>query len=185
MTIPELIAQNKDPYYKALEAADDGESEQRLDVSEMEHLLSDLLARQMVLALQRGESPGIEAQHAIERAKNQLTKKDINSSRPSKALQSRFAMLFGSICGGVALLFFMALLVMSMIGYPVPPDARYLVVIVLALAGSLSAGFLGGNASARGSLPLPLANDHPLAVAFTGGIAVLVALLILGHYLFP
>ncbi|MBV9180293.1 MAG: hypothetical protein JO356_03200 [Acidobacteria bacterium] len=73
---------------------------------------------------------------------------------------------------------------MSMYGHPVPADARYLVVIVLAIMGSLSAGFIGGNASARGSLPLPVGNDPPLAVAFTGGIAVLIGVPILGKYLF-
>ena len=56
--------------------------------------------------------------------------------------------------------------------------------IVLALSGALSAGFLGGNASARGSIPVPLLNEHPLAVAFTGGVAVLIVLLILGARLF-
>lgn len=185
-TVPEMIAQNKDPYYKALEAADAAEQKGSLDVSEMEYLLSDLLAKQMVLALQRAEAPGLEEQ--MQRAQQEIDSvqrvRQNRSRQTRETLGSGFALKTGAVFGGIALLFFMGLTLLSIGGHAVPHDARYLVIIVLALSGALSAGFLGGNASARGAIPLPLASEHPLAIAFTGGVAVLIALLVLGSRLF-
>ena len=48
VTVPELIAANKDPYYSALESADAAEKASKIDVQKMESLLSDLLAKQLV-----------------------------------------------------------------------------------------------------------------------------------------
>jgi Fic family protein len=183
-TVAEMIAQNKDPYYEALEAADAAEQKGTLDVSEMEYLLSDLLAKQMVLALQRAEAPSMQDQ--IQKAKKEIAsvQKTNRTRRSADALGSALTTKLGAAFGGGTLVFFMALVFLSAGGHPVPGDARYLVVIVLALSGALSAGFLGGNASARGAIPIPTLNEHPLAVAFTGGIAVLIALLVLGSRLF-
>jgi Fic family protein len=47
-TIPEQIAENKAPYYKALEAADNAHQEGRIDVSKLEHLLEAMLADQLI-----------------------------------------------------------------------------------------------------------------------------------------
>jgi Fic family protein len=53
-TIPDMIAENKTPYYQALEAADRiWLTENRLDLSELEKLLGDLLAAQLVSALEQ------------------------------------------------------------------------------------------------------------------------------------
>jgi Fic family protein len=49
-TIPEQIASNKDPYYYALEDADKIWASGKLDVSALEELLGDMLARQLVNA---------------------------------------------------------------------------------------------------------------------------------------
>jgi fido (protein-threonine AMPylation protein) len=46
-TIPEHIADNKPPYYKALEAADKANAEGSLDLSDLESLLSAALATQL------------------------------------------------------------------------------------------------------------------------------------------
>jgi Fic family protein len=184
-TVPEMIARNKNLYYKALEAADAAEQEKSLDVSEMEYLLSDVLAKQMVLALQRAEAPNLDQ---IDRAKKEIESiqkdRDNRTSSSTEALRSTSAFKIGAASGGFTLLFFMGLILLSTFGHSVPKDSRFLVVIVLALTGGLSAGALGGNASARGTIPLPGANEHPLTVALTGGIAVLVILLILGARLF-
>jgi hypothetical protein len=52
-TIPDLISQNKKPYYDALEAADDQwASKQEVDLSQLEELLGNLLAAQLVSALE-------------------------------------------------------------------------------------------------------------------------------------
>jgi hypothetical protein len=47
LTLPEQIAQDKTPYYKALEAADLAWSEGKVDLSAMKQLLSSMLAAQL------------------------------------------------------------------------------------------------------------------------------------------
>ena len=47
-TIPDLIANDKTPYYKALEAADNANAAGKIDLTEMEKLLESLLAAQLV-----------------------------------------------------------------------------------------------------------------------------------------
>jgi Fic family protein len=47
-TIPELIAEDKAPYYAALRSADSAWDSGKLDVSEMETLVARLLAAQLV-----------------------------------------------------------------------------------------------------------------------------------------
>jgi len=47
-TIPEQISNDKSPYYKALEAADEGWAGNKIDLSKLEQLLSALLANQLV-----------------------------------------------------------------------------------------------------------------------------------------
>jgi len=61
-TIPEQIAQNKKPYYKALEAADKVlADENRIDLTGMENLLSSHLAKQLVAVLEKvGANPGAQ-----------------------------------------------------------------------------------------------------------------------------
>src|SRR3981081_2728282 len=104
-------------------------------------------------------------QDQIEKAKKEIasTQRNNRTRRSAEALSSTFTIKLGAIFGGAALIFFMALVILSALGYPVPKDGRYLVVIVLALSGALAAGFLGGNASARGAIPIPTFKDHPLA----------------------
>jgi Fic family protein len=47
-TIPEQISTNKEPYYKALEIADEADRAARVDVSVLEELMSNYLAAQLV-----------------------------------------------------------------------------------------------------------------------------------------
>jgi Fic family protein len=47
-TIPEQIVKNRIPYYNALKAADQAERAGTIDVSQMENLLSDMLAAQLL-----------------------------------------------------------------------------------------------------------------------------------------
>lgn len=47
-TIPDQIADDRTPYYKALESADRSWKDGQLDLSEMEELLSGMLAKQLV-----------------------------------------------------------------------------------------------------------------------------------------
>jgi hypothetical protein len=89
----------------------------------------------------------------------------------------------GFVTGALTLLFFMLLVVVGIWGHEVPSGSRFLVVAVLALGCALSAAFLGGHAAATGNIPF-FGNAHPLAISTTGGVAILVIVLILGHYFY-
>ena len=182
-TVPELVAENKAPYYKALEAADSASENGIIDVAEMEGLLGDLLAKQMVEALDRAALP---QRKIMDSSSANIAKSWPQRTHPGRSTPKpdMFSVKLGAAFGGLTLLFFMSLVVFSLVGKPPPTDARFLIVIVLALSGGLSAGFLGGNASAKGSIPLPGAERHPVRYAFAGGAAVLIVLLILGKVLF-
>ena len=55
-TIPEQISKNKNPYYKALEAADKANAGGNRDLAEMEQLLESLLAAQLVSVIDAARS---------------------------------------------------------------------------------------------------------------------------------
>lgn len=57
-TIPEQISRNKNPYYKALEAADQANAAGNIDLTEMEKLLESLLAAQLVSVIDAAKSKG-------------------------------------------------------------------------------------------------------------------------------
>lgn len=57
-TIPEQIAANKEPYYKALEEADKAWSSGKVDVSALERLLADMLAQQLLNAAKEATGEG-------------------------------------------------------------------------------------------------------------------------------
>jgi Fic family protein len=59
-SVPAQIAQDKAPYYEALEAADSAYSERRIDVGRLEQLLETLLARQLLGVLEGAAGYGIE-----------------------------------------------------------------------------------------------------------------------------
>jgi len=99
-------------------------------------------------------------------------------------LNKPWIIVLGSIFGGVTLLFFMGLALLSVAGHQVPCESRFLVVAVIAFGASLSVAFLGGAAAAKGVLPLPFASQHPISFSVSGGIAVLVMLLLLSNNLF-
>jgi len=47
-TIPDLIVADRDPYYAALRQADDAWEHKSLDLTQMESLMSSLLAKQLL-----------------------------------------------------------------------------------------------------------------------------------------
>jgi Fic family protein len=61
-TIPEQIASNKDPYYKALEEADKAWAQKKIDVTALEGLLGDMLAQQLLNAAK--EASGEDVTHS-------------------------------------------------------------------------------------------------------------------------
>jgi Fic family protein len=66
-TITEQISSEKDPYYKALEAADEAWAQGRLDLSKMEDLLGSLLATQLlgVFAAATGQEASTDPRVAL------------------------------------------------------------------------------------------------------------------------
>ncbi len=59
-TIPDLISENKTPYYEALETADERwASQQTVDLTQLEEVLGNLLAVQLVSALEQASGQSI------------------------------------------------------------------------------------------------------------------------------
>lgn len=84
----------------------------------------------------------------------------------------------GYVAGLATLLFFMYVALFQ------PGPATFAHIFVSAFGTALSAAFLGGDAAAKGHLPIPFLNNNPLAVSATGGIAVFIIVLLLGSILF-
>ncbi|HLG57882.1 MAG TPA: hypothetical protein VI485_21230 [Vicinamibacterales bacterium] len=84
----------------------------------------------------------------------------------------------GYAAGGVTLLFFMYVATSQQV------QPTFAHVIVTALGVALAAAFLGGDAAAKGSLPIPLLKEQPMAFTVGGGIATFVIVLVLGSALF-
>jgi hypothetical protein len=89
----------------------------------------------------------------------------------------------GFVFGGLTLAFLMVLVFASMWGHTVPPESRFLVHLAFSLATALCAAALGGEAAASGKIPI--LGKHPLVFSATGGIAVLVIMLAVLHWLYP
>lgn len=92
--------------------------------------------------------------------------------------------ILGAVFAGITLFFFMLLVLAAVIGYDVPPDSRFLVIVVLALGAAMSAAFLGGTAAIHGKLPFPAMRDNPIIFSTAGGIAVLLIVLLFGYFLY-
>ena len=90
----------------------------------------------------------------------------------------------GAFFFGATLVFFMVLVIVSVLRFEVPASARFLVLIVLALGAAGSFGFLGGAAAASGSIPIPGVQHNVVAFSTAGGVAILVIVLSLGYYLY-
>jgi hypothetical protein len=78
----------------------------------------------------------------------------------------------------------MGLVLLAVSGREIPPNSRFLVILILAIAAGLGAAGLGGYASLEGKLPL-WADKGPTAVSVGGGIAVMMLMLLLGNKVLP
>lgn len=116
-TIPELVAKNKAPYYGALEVADAAYATGKINVEAMESLLKDLLAAQMVEAIERADSGG----KASDRRKSASVDNALptNSADPISR-ETPFSVKIGAVFGAITLLFFMALILLQIGGYTLP-----------------------------------------------------------------
>jgi hypothetical protein len=104
-------------------------------------------------------------------------------SPPQHPVSHWFAVA-GFIVGAVTLLFLMGLVMATVIGLTVPQSGRFPVVAVLALGAAMSVAFIGGNAAAKGKIPLADIGETPIEFSVTGGIAVLVIALAFGYYFY-
>lgn len=95
-----------------------------------------------------------------------------------------WAPIAGAAFGAATLIFFMGLIVMSMMGRPLLCENRFLVIITLAFGAAMGSSFLGGSAAASGSLPIRYAESHPVSFSVAGGIAVLILVLFFGNYFY-
>lgn len=95
-----------------------------------------------------------------------------------------WVMIVGICFAVLTLLFLMALTIMSVIGYRIECQSRFLIVTVFAFGAALSTAFLGGDAAAKGRLPLPFIQEHPIEFSAAGGVAILMLLMILGRSIF-
>jgi hypothetical protein len=96
----------------------------------------------------------------------------------------KLILITGLIFGAVTLAYFMALSLLPVAGYPIPCDARFPAVIVLAICAAFATGFLGSYATINGQIPLPFLQQFPIGVNAGGGAAVLVIILLVGYYLY-
>src|SRR6202163_2292456 len=73
--------------------------------------------------------------------------------------------LAGFISGALTLLFFMLIVILSILNYAIPCSGRFPAVAVLALGVALGLSFIGGAATAEGTLPLPAGLNSPVKFA--------------------
>ncbi|POF27772.1 hypothetical protein [Roseibium marinum] len=109
----------------------------------------------------------------------------ITNPKTASQLSKTWVAVVGAVLGGFTLLFLMGLVLLSIAGHEVPCRSTNLVNIVLSFGAAMSVAFIGGNAAAKGHLPLPGLKNTPMIVSASGGIAVLVIMLILTSNLFP
>ncbi len=112
-------------------------------------------------------------------------KEDDMNDQTSKRSFPNWAPVVGVIFGALTLVFFMILVLLSIFGQGVPPNAEFLVLSTLALGVALAAAFLGGSAAAEGKLPIPGVSKNPGTFSATGGIAVFIIVLLLGFWKYP
>lgn len=103
---------------------------------------------------------------------------------PATSDSPLWVLIVGLVFLGLAVLFFMGLVVASLFGLTVPGNSRFLVCSVLALTASIGSGFLGGSAVASGQINVPRFLNNPIRFGVTGGIAVFAIVLLLCHLLY-
>jgi hypothetical protein len=109
-----------------------------------------------------------------------------SSTRPRhRPTFPKWAPKAGAMFGAVTLLFLMGLTIASTLSAKVPAGAQFLLVSVIALGVAMSMAFLGGDAAAKGQIPIPGVDKHPVEFSVTGGIAAFIIVLIIGNWLSP
>jgi hypothetical protein len=92
-----------------------------------------------------------------------------------------WAPIAGAVSGGITLIFFMVVAVLTLLGHGIPASGRFPFIAALALGAALASAFLGGDAVAHGYLPIPFVKGKPIQFSVLGGIAVFVIVLLIGN----
>lgn len=90
----------------------------------------------------------------------------------------------GLIFAGITLVFLMTIVFMSLFGKEIPSSSRFILIMTFAFGSGLSTHFIGGKAAAEGKIPIPFIKDHPITFSVTGGIAVIIIIMLLGNQLY-
>ncbi len=93
-----------------------------------------------------------------------------------------WAQAVGAFAGIVTLLFFMAIVLLNLFGRSPGPDVRFPLIAAGAFGAAFAFAFLGGDAAAKGKLPIPRLNQSPMSFSIGGGAAVLVIMLFVGYW---
>lgn len=101
----------------------------------------------------------------------------MNANAPRKA-RSKWPPVAAALFGAAVLLYFMALVYMpaELVCANAGPTS-----IVIALGVALSLAYIGGDASVRGTLHLPVLQEKPIVIGAVGGIAAFLIILLIAH----
>lgn len=105
---------------------------------------------------------------------------DVNA-RILAATSGNWIQIVAALFGLLTFLFFASLVIASVLGKPVPPDSRLLVVAVLAIGIALSISFLGGTAFVSGKLGNMPRGIDPVVFRAGGGVAVFILVFLIGY----
>jgi hypothetical protein len=91
------------------------------------------------------------------------------SSPPNRPQVPSWFPKAGYVCIFTFIVFLMAIIVVEMSGHPVPPNARMLVVFLMATVLAAGFSFIGGHAIAEGNIPFPFVKNDPVKFGVGGG----------------
>lgn len=108
----------------------------------------------------------------------------INNKTKTQESIPQWISITGAVIGIVTLFFFMVLILVVVIWEKSIANANSLITIVLALGTAISTSFISGAAAAKGSIPIPFTEKHPITFSVTGGIAVFFLTLIIENTIY-
>ncbi|MDN8601515.1 hypothetical protein Q0A17_19200 [Citrobacter sp. S2-9] len=90
----------------------------------------------------------------------------------------------GLSLGALTLIFLMVVVIMSMLGHPLPDNLKYIVISIMAFGLAFSTAFLGGRAVINGAIP-GVPGQKAMNFSMTGGVAVFLIVFIVASYYIP
>jgi len=94
-------------------------------------------------------------------------------------------MWIGSLFLAASVLFLMGIVLISLFSNAnLDYDARFLIVLIVAISMSAGLGVLGGSAAAKGTINIPILGANNVAIGLTGGIVVFLTTMYFGDRLY-